>query len=120
MKKILIVEDEPILREIFCEGLMREGFHVDTAKNGAEARKYFYHASKPDLLIMDIKLPDDSGIRLFQEFRKIIPDLMVMVITAYDCFQSDYELWSANIAAYMVKPINLDDLISKVRQILPE
>lgn len=119
MKKILLVEDEPILREIFSEGLVREGYAVDAAQSGMEAREYFYYASKPDLLIVDIKLPDDSGVRLLEEFRKNIPNLTVIVITAYDMFQSEYEIWSANISAYMVKPIDLDDLILQVKQLIP-
>lgn len=119
MKKILLVEDEPILREIFSEGLIREGYSVDAAQNGAEARQYFYYASKPDLLIVDIKLPDESGVRLLEEFRKVIPHMIVIVITAYDMYQSEYEIWSANISAYMVKPIDLDDLISQVMRLIP-
>lgn len=119
MKKILLIEDEPILREIFTEGLIREGYQVDAAQDGAEARHYFYYATRPDLLIVDIKLPDESGVRLLDEFRKILPDIMVIVITAYDLFQSEYEIWSANISAYMVKPFNLEDLISQVKNVVP-
>ena len=119
MKRILLVEDEPVLREVFAEGLAREGYDVQSAKDGAEARWIFSRLSPVDLLIADIKLPDESGIQLVEDFKKNTPGISVIVITAYELFQSDYELWSAGINAYMVKPVDLDELRAHVKKIIP-
>lgn len=119
MRKILLVEDEPILREVFAEGLTRAGYDVSAAQDGAEARRFFNNSLLPELLIVDIKLPDESGVRLLEDFRKIIPGIKVIVTTAYELFQSEYEIWSADISAYMVKPIDMDDLIARVKEIIP-
>lgn len=114
-----MVEDEPILREVFAEGLTRAGYDVSAAQNGAEARRFFNNSLLPELLIVDIKLPDESGVRLLEDFRKIIPGIKVIVTTAYELFQSEYEIWSADISAYMVKPIDMDALIARVKEIIP-
>jgi len=117
MKTILIVEDEEALREIFKDELSESGYNVLTS---AEARDCFIKLStnKVDLLILDVKLPDLSGLELLEKIRKKYPDLPIIMATAYDSFRTDFSVWVANVSDYIVKPIDLAVLKEKIKKII--
>jgi DNA-binding response OmpR family regulator len=119
MKKILLVEDEENLAEIVKDELTDAGYEVQTANTAKECidkMKTF----KPDLFILDIKLPDMSGLKLLEIVRNDFGSAAIMMCTAYDSFKTDYEVWSAKISDYIVKPVDLDDLKRRIRWILGE
>lgn len=117
MKTILIVEDEEALREIFKDELSESGYQVLTS---GDAKDCFTKLStnKVDLLILDIKLPDLSGLELLEKIRKNYPDLPIIMATAYDSFRTDFSVWVANVSDYIVKPIDLVILKEKVKKII--
>ncbi|HAM39384.1 MAG: hypothetical protein A2474_01720 [Elusimicrobia bacterium RIFOXYC2_FULL_34_12] len=119
MKTIISVEDEKPLSEIICDELSESGYKVFSANSGKECMELLKTIT-PDLVILDIKLPDTSGLQILQEIRRKSATLPIIMCSAYDSFKADYEVWSSKIADYIVKPIDLDDLKNKVKIILGE
>jgi DNA-binding response OmpR family regulator len=117
MKRILITEDEEVLREVFKDELTEEGYDVLEARD-AKGTLDCLRKEKADLLILDIKLPDMSGLKLLEQVRKSYPALPIIVCTAYDTFKTDYEIWAGHIADYIVKPVDLEVLKEKIGRII--
>jgi len=117
MKRILIAEDEEVLREVFKDELAEEGYGVVEARD-AKGTLESLKKEKVDLLILDIKLPDMSGLKLLEMIRKNYPALPIIVCTAYDSFKTDYEIWAGQIADYIVKPVDLEVLKEKIGKII--
>ncbi|GAG08405.1 unnamed protein product [marine sediment metagenome] len=119
MKTILLVEDEKSLCDIIFDDLTEAGYEVLTAYTGKE---YYEHMKEttPDLIILDIKLPDASGLKLLEDVRKKSVNLPIVICTAFDSFKTEYEIWAAKISEYIVKPVDLDDLRVKIKKILGE
>jgi DNA-binding response OmpR family regulator len=117
MKRILITEDEEVLREVFKDELTEEGYEVLEARD-AKGTLDCLRKEKVDLLILDIKLPDMSGLKLLEQVRKGYPALPIIVCTAYDTFKTDYEIWAGHIADYIVKPVDLEVLKEKIGRII--
>lgn len=117
MKRILITEDEEVLREVFKDELTEEGYEVLEARD-AKGTLDCLRKEKVDLLILDIKLPDMSGLKLLEQVRKSYPALPIIVCTAYDTFKTDYEIWAGHIADYIVKPVDLEVLKEKIGRII--
>ncbi|MCI0474555.1 MAG: response regulator, partial [Ignavibacteria bacterium] len=103
MKKILITEDEELLSQVYKDSLEKEGYEVIITPDGTTALNYL-EKTKVDLAIMDVKLPDMSGLKLLEEARKKYPDLPIIMCSAYDAFRLDYEVWASKVSDYIVKP----------------
>lgn len=115
MKNILIVEDEESLLQLYRMEFEEEGYQVTTASDGAEALRIMQE--KPaELVIMDLALPDGSGLEVITRMLEIDADLKVIINTAYNHFKADFHSWSAD--AYIVKSSNLDELKETVRELL--
>lgn len=111
--KILIVDDEPIIRMDLREMLEAEGYRVVAeAKNGEEAVELAYR-HKPDLIIMDVKMPVMNGIKASDIIRKAT-DASVLLLTAYSQKELVQDAKNAGVTAYLVKPITEEDLIPAV------
>src|SRR5215475_8850519 len=79
---VLVVDDEESYRQALASGLTREGFTVESAGDGHEALRLF-HRVHPDLVLLDVMLPDQSGIEICQQMRSLKPVPIIMV-TARD------------------------------------
>lgn len=117
MKTILIVEDEEALREIFSDELSEAGYNVLSSSLAEDCFRQL-STNKVDLLILDIKLPDLSGLELLEKIRKKYPDLPIIMATAYDSFRTDFAVWVANVSDYIVKPVDLTVLKEKIKKIV--
>ena len=115
MKTILIVEDEKLLLEVFSDTLRETGYNIVTALDGKTTLKHLEEA-EPDLMILDIKLPDVSGLELLKKTREIYPDIPIIICTAYDSFKSDVEVGEFKVSDYIVKPVDLKILREKVKE----
>jgi response regulator NasT len=112
-RSIIIVDDDPIIRMDIREMLEEEGYLVSgEAKNGQEAIELAARL-KPDLVIMDVKMPVMNGIKASNIIRNM-QDASVLLLTAYSQKELVQDARSAGVAAYLVKPVSEEDLIPAV------
>jgi len=114
-KRILVVEDEDILRLVYEEELKREGYEVFTAPNGKEALGHL-EADKPDLVILDIAMPEMSGMEAISPILNKNRKIPIILNTAHPQYQEDLMSWGAD--AYIVKSGDLTELKNKIRELL--
>ncbi|WP_366185275.1 response regulator transcription factor [Flavobacterium ovatum] len=117
--KILLVDDEPDILEIVGYNLAQEGYQIFTASNGKEA---IVKAKKeiPDLIIMDVMMPEMDGMEACENIRKI-PELSKVIITFLTARSEDYsQVAGFDVGAddYITKPIKPKLLVSKVKALL--
>lgn len=116
---ILIVDDEPIVRESLRDWLVDAGYEVQTAKTGEEGLEILKN-QEIGLVILDVRLPGKTGIRVLEEMKAIKPDVKAIVITAYASPQMQDEAMKLGALQYMTKPIAPDKLEQLVRKALSE
>ena len=111
---ILLVEDEPAVRQLFAQALMRAGYRVLEARNGQEAVKVFdQYGQGIDLLLTDMRMPYMGGAELAQQLRARRLTLKMICISGYPG-TIDPELGSD----FLAKPFSRDELLNKVREVL--
>jgi DNA-binding response OmpR family regulator len=116
-KRILLIEDEPNLATGLRLNLEFEGYHVDWAATGADARQRFSEGL-PDLVILDLMLPDVSGFDLLQEIKRKDVRQPVLVLTARAGDDDRISGLSLGAEDYLTKPFNLGELMLRIRGIL--
>ena len=111
---ILLVEDEPAVRQLFAQALTRAGYAVYEARNGQEAMKLFdQHGETIDLLLTDMRMPYMGGAELAHHLRGRRRTLKLLCISGYP------GSLDADLAAdFLAKPFSRDDLLKKVREVL--
>jgi len=117
--KILLVDDEPDILEIVGYNLSLEGYKIITAKNGAEGVKKA-KKEKPQLIILDVMMPEMDGIEACERIRKM-PELNDVIITFLTARGEDYSQvagFDAGAYDYITKPIKPKVLVSKVKALL--
>ncbi len=114
MPNILIVEDDPAVRDIVQIALEREGMSVEAVGDGEAALKRFRSAGAFDLVVLDIMLPGIDGISLCQELRKS-SDVPVVMLTARDGERSVVLGLEVGADDYVTKPISPLEVVSRVR-----
>jgi DNA-binding response OmpR family regulator len=119
MKKILVVDDEKNIRILFRDELEEAGYEVELAESGNEALAKI-DVAPPDLVILDIRMADMTGIEVLQAIREKHGSLPVIMCTAVRGLRDDFTIWDAEVSAYLTKPVDLDDLKEKVRLALGE
>src|SRR3954469_15288908 len=114
MPNILIVEDDPAVRDIVQIALEREGLSVEAVADGEAALKRFQSAGAFDLVLLDIMLPGIDGISLCQELRKS-SDVPVVMLTARDGERSVVLGLEVGADDYVTKPVSPLEIVSRVR-----
>jgi DNA-binding response OmpR family regulator len=112
--KILVVDDDAHILRLYQEELQEEGYDVVTASTGEEALAVF-DRENPDLVTLDILMPDIDGISLLRRMKEMKPRLPIIMSTAYD-YRDDFAVWASE--AYLVKSADLDELKSKIKELL--
>jgi len=117
--KILLVDDEEDILEFISYNLEREGFKVYSARNGVEAIR-MAEKKKPDLIILDVMMPEMDGIVACEEIRKIpsCKDTVIAFLTARGEDYSQIAGFEAGADDYITKPIRPKVLISRVKALL--
>jgi len=115
--KILVVEDNPGIRELFRELLSQEGYTVKVVQNGKEALLKVRKESF-DLILTDVKMPRMSGVQLLKELQKILPDIKVVIITATADSEIAVKAMKLGAYDYITKPFYLDSILQKVKKAL--
>jgi DNA-binding response OmpR family regulator len=114
MPKILIVEDDPAVRDVLRIALEREGMTVEAVRNGEAALESFRSVGSLDLVILDIMLPDTDGITLCQELRRS-SDVPVIMLTAREGERNVVLGLEVGADDYVTKPVGPAEVVSRVR-----
>jgi DNA-binding response OmpR family regulator len=117
--KILVVDDEPAIREIQAQVLGDLGHHVIQAGNGREALR-LASTEQPDLILLDIMMPEINGIKVCQQLRadKQTSDIPVIVVSGVDAKTALEESIIAGADDFLAKPIDTLELVVRVRSML--
>lgn len=115
---ILLVEDEPLVRELSRDMLERQGYRVVLASDAREAERVSASAGSFDLLITDAIMPSITGVELARRIRASHPGLKVLFISGYTNEPAEREEPGGEGAAFLQKPFSADSLGRKIRQIL--
>ena len=115
---ILVVEDDPRLRERLARYLSNEGFRVTAAGDAAEARTQL-RAINPDLMVLDVMMPGESGLDLTQSLRlDQRPDLPILLLTARSAPEDRIAGFEAGADDYLGKPFEPRELVLRIRALL--
>lgn len=114
--KILIVEDEPSLRELMCRELQRENHVVERAATYREADEKLAGYSY-DCILLDIMLPDGNGLRLLEELKRQGRRENVIIISARDAIEDKVEGLELGADDYLPKPFHLIELSARIRSV---
>jgi DNA-binding response OmpR family regulator len=117
MIKVLIIEDNPAVQALTCDLLTAENFQVETASTGSEGREQI-EKYKPDLLILDLSLPDDFGLDIRSDVKKNHPTILVFILTALGNSQDVVAGFEAGADDYLAKPFNKREFIARVQLVL--
>jgi DNA-binding NtrC family response regulator len=117
--KILVVDDEPFMREIVRSALERRGFEVEEAEDGNVAlqmiRRYPY-----DVVVTDLRMPGPHGEKILEETLSIFPETIVIIMTAYGNIQQAVEAMRIGAYDFVPKPFQLEELVMRVERGLQE
>jgi len=115
--KILIVDDEKLIRWSVRQKLHEWNLDVVEAEDGREARQVFQRES-PDLVILDVNLPDEKGTELLKQFRNAVPELPVVMVTAYGSIDDAVSAMRSGAYDFITKPINFLKLRNTIQNAL--
>nr|WP_319493375.1 sigma-54 dependent transcriptional regulator [uncultured Desulfobacter sp.] len=116
--KILIVDDDPSILEVLEARLCTANFKVLKAKDADNAEQILKSQNGVDLLVSDIKMPGKDGMELFSDIRRSLPDLPVILMTAYGTIQDAVEAMKLGAVDYISKPFDGKDLIKKINAVM--
>ena len=114
---ILIVDDEEIVRESLASWLEEDGYEVKVAENAARALERLPE-KEWNLAMVDLKMPGMDGIELMDEIRKVKPETIVIIMTAYATVDTAVQAMKKGAYDYIVKPFNPEDLSMTIRKII--
>lgn len=118
-KRILVVEDNDLNRKLFCDVLKSQGFAVEPVGDGREAldkaREFV-----PNLMIMDIQLPNISGLDLIEAAKKdpVLRMIPVLAVTAYAGKGDEERIREAGAEGYLAKPVSIGPFMAAVRKLI--
>jgi two-component system response regulator YesN len=120
MTSVLIVDDEKIEREGLA-AILRKGFPdlaIEQARNGKAAVRMAEEGFRPDLVLMDIKMPGMDGLETIERMSAIDPDIRYIMVTAYDAFDYARQAIKLGVMDYLLKPSKADEIIGTVARVL--
>ena len=117
MFNILVVEDNPDMRELFCTVLSDKEFNGIPASDGMEALEIM-DKEYIDLIVADIMMPNMDGYELTKSLREAKYNLPILIVTAKDQFDDMQKAFRAGTDDYMIKPINVKELVLRVEALL--
>jgi DNA-binding NtrC family response regulator len=115
--KILVIDDEGIVRTSCSRALSPEGYEVASAKNGSEALKLL-EGGEFDIVLTDLKMPDMDGIEILRKVKEKWPETEVIIITGYQTVDTAVKSIKLGAFDYIEKPFTPDTLIAAVTNAL--
>jgi len=117
MPRVLVVDDEPSITDLVATVLRYEGFDVDVAANGWDAVRAAM-SSRPDLVILDLMLPDHDGFEVHRRLRDRGVDSPVIFLMARDATEDKVRGLTIGGDDYVTKPFSLEELVARIRAVL--
>jgi two-component system OmpR family response regulator len=114
---VLVVDDEPVLAELVSMALRYEGWDISTAGDGMSAISSA-RDNPPDVVVLDVMLPDMSGLDVLHELRQQIPGLPLLLLTAKDSVEDRIAGLTAGGDDYVTKPFSLEEVVLRLRALL--
>lgn len=120
--KMLIVEDERIEREGLLNFLKWEDFGLEVAGAACDGTEGIEMAerTRPDIIITDIKMPGIDGLGMSKKIKEFLPDVKIIILTGYDDFNMAREAISFHVNAYILKPLEEEEMIPVLRKVVGE
>ena len=115
-ERILVVDDEDIIRESLTFVLKKEGYYVDEAENGRVAYTKLLEETY-DLVITDLEMPEMKGIELLEEIKKLNIQTSVIIITAFGSLDTAICALRTGASDYLLKPVEFDELLIKIKRL---
>ena len=118
MKRILLVDDDQNLSKVYTFFLTKRGYEVVTCKDAQEAMQFIVNGRSVDLFILDVELPDMSGLKLMEQIKSngLYAQIPIIINSGYEHYKENFTSWLAN--EYFVKQSDLSGLEDKVRSLL--
>lgn len=113
--RILLVDDDPLVRDALSKWFLSEGYRVQPAANASQALEAIQW-SQYDLALIDIQMPGMGGIELQGRLREVCPDLAVIIVTGYPSEPTAAQALGFGAVAYLTKPVDLDELSGLVAE----
>jgi DNA-binding NtrC family response regulator len=107
--RILVVDDEPVVRESLLNWFAEDGYPIEMADSGYEALQKMKE-SNWDILLTDVKMPGMDGLELQQQVKKLAPEVTVIIMTAYASVDSAMQAIKEGAYDYVTKPLDPEDL----------
>ena len=115
--KVLVVDDEAVLAEMMSMALRYEGWEITTAVDGTSALAAA-RTVRPDAVVLDVMLPDMSGLEVLSRLRAQTPELPVLLLTAKDAVEDRIAGLAAGGDDYVTKPFSLEEVVLRLRGLL--
>jgi DNA-binding NtrC family response regulator len=115
--RVLVVDDEQIIRESLSFILQKEGYEVEDAPNGQEAYRKVSE-NPPDIVITDIEMPGMKGVDLLEKISQVSPQTFVIIITAYGSIETAIKALRMGAYDYILKPLDFDELVLRLRRLM--
>ena len=116
IKNILVIEDEKDLSSLISEVLTEEGYTVATANSGKEGTSRI-KKNNPDLILLDLKLPDVEGTKFLAKIRKDYPEIVIIMISAYGNEEVKKKAKSLGAEQFIDKPFTPEGLLKEIKKI---
>ena len=107
---VLVVDDEALIRKSLSKVLRAKGYAVETASTGEEGLEKAA-AVRPQVMILDMRLPDTDGLSVLRRVRQVEPLLQIIVITAYGDVQSAVDAMKLGACDFLRKPYEMEDIV---------
>jgi DNA-binding response OmpR family regulator len=114
---ILIIEDDRKLASALVSGIEAEGYRV-TSATSAEEGFFLLHSERPDLLLLDVTLPQRSGLDLLRQIRKDRVDVRVLMLTSHNSVENRVDGLNAGADDYLGKPFSFPELLARIQSLL--
>ena len=115
--RVLVVDDEPSLAELLASVLRYEGWDIAVAADGSSAVRTA-REFKPDAVVLDVMLPDFSGLEVLRRLRSELPNVCVLFLTARDAVEDRIAGITAGGDDYVTKPFSLEEVLARLRGLL--
>ncbi len=117
-KKILVVDDNPIVTEALEDVLKRKGYDEVITVNSGKKALQLLEKEKPDLILLDIVMPKMNGIETLKEIKKIAPDLGIIMMTGLGSTELEYEARQMGVTDFLHKELGLEIFLKTVAKVL--